>query len=144
MGAAIAVVSNSCAALRRPRGSAYPRSWRPCERGVKPALNRQMEPIACRRSRTTRRQTIAEYACSLRQQQNDHSSRRPPRRSTSMNRPQEGLKMKAVAKCLLVLWFGTIAAHAQILNFQHIVVIVQENRTPDNLFQGLCTFCTHP
>jgi len=23
-------------------------------------------------------------------------------------------------------------------NFQHIVVIVQENRTPDNLFQGLC------
>jgi phospholipase C len=22
--------------------------------------------------------------------------------------------------------------------FQHIIVIVQENRTPDNLFQGLC------
>lgn len=29
-------------------------------------------------------------------------------------------------------------ASAQIASFQHIVVIVQENRTPDNLFQGLC------
>jgi phospholipase C len=27
---------------------------------------------------------------------------------------------------------------AQIRNFGHIIVIVQENRTPDNLFQGLC------
>lgn len=27
---------------------------------------------------------------------------------------------------------------AQISNFQHIVIIVQENRSPDNLFQGLC------
>jgi phospholipase C len=32
-----------------------------------------------------------------------------------------------------------IAANAQISNFKHVVVIVQENRTPDNLFQGLCT-----
>lgn len=31
-----------------------------------------------------------------------------------------------------------VVAHAQISSFQHIVVIVQENRTPDNLFQGLC------
>src|ERR1700674_2931655 len=57
--------------------------------------------------------------------------------------PTGGFKMKAVAKCLLMLWFGTIAAHAQVLNFQHIVVIVQENRTPDNLFQGLCTSSSH-
>jgi len=28
---------------------------------------------------------------------------------------------------------------AQISSFQHIVIVVQENRTPDNLFQGLCT-----
>ena len=27
---------------------------------------------------------------------------------------------------------------AQITNFGHIIIIVQENRTPDNLFQGLC------
>ena len=32
-----------------------------------------------------------------------------------------------------------ISAHAQISSFSHIVIVVQENRTPDNLFQGLCT-----
>jgi phospholipase C len=46
--------------------------------------------------------------------------------------------MKHITKCLLSIWFGGMAVHAQIPNFQHIVVIVQENRTPDNLFQGLC------
>ena len=40
---------------------------------------------------------------------------------------------------LLPICFGMILAHAQISNFQHVVVIVQENRTPDNLFQGLCS-----
>jgi phospholipase C len=38
---------------------------------------------------------------------------------------------------LLVLSLGTIPAYAS--KFQHIVVIFQENRTPDNLFQGLCS-----
>jgi phospholipase C len=41
----------------------------------------------------------------------------------------------------LVLFFvfvATLSAHAQISTFQHVVVIIQENRTPDNLFQGLC------
>jgi phospholipase C len=33
---------------------------------------------------------------------------------------------------------AVVAAQAQNLNFKHVVVIVQENRTPDNLFQGLC------
>jgi phospholipase C len=33
---------------------------------------------------------------------------------------------------------GASVAVAQIANFQHVVVIFQENRTPDNLFQGLC------
>jgi len=47
--------------------------------------------------------------------------------------------MKLVAKCVVVLLVcGTVCAHAQISSFEHIVVIVQENRTPDNLFQGLC------
>ena len=27
---------------------------------------------------------------------------------------------------------------AQITSFQHIILVIQENRTPDNLFQGLC------
>jgi phospholipase C len=30
------------------------------------------------------------------------------------------------------------ALFAQISRFQHVVIVVQENRTPDNLFQGLC------
>jgi phospholipase C len=46
--------------------------------------------------------------------------------------------MKLTARILLLAGAGTISAFAQIPNFQHIVVIVQENRTPDNLFQGLC------
>jgi phospholipase C len=46
--------------------------------------------------------------------------------------------MQRAASVLLLGWFGMIVAHAQVVNFQHIVVIVQENRTPDNLFQGLC------
>ena len=37
-----------------------------------------------------------------------------------------------------LLLLVAVVAHAQISSFQHIVVIVQENRTPDNLFQGLC------
>ena len=41
-----------------------------------------------------------------------------------------------VASLLLLVSFGAMPADAQ--SFQHIVLIVQENRTPDNLFQGLC------
>jgi hypothetical protein len=33
----------------------------------------------------------------------------------------------------------TSPASAQIASFQHIILVIQENRTPDNLFQGLCT-----
>ena len=41
---------------------------------------------------------------------------------------------------LLLFLIGMAAAstQAQISRFRHIVVVVQENRTPDNLFQGLC------
>jgi phospholipase C len=44
-----------------------------------------------------------------------------------------------IAALSLVLWFGNSLAYAQISSFQHVVIIVQENRTPDNLFQGLCS-----
>ena len=44
-----------------------------------------------------------------------------------------------LGKTLFVIWLGTFVSAAQIPNFQHIVVIFQENRTPDNLFQGLCS-----
>src|SRR5277367_6849195 len=45
-----------------------------------------------------------------------------------------------VASRLLLLCaaFAAVTAQAQVFNFRHIVVIFQENRTPDNLFQGLC------
>jgi phospholipase C len=46
--------------------------------------------------------------------------------------------MKSLAASLLVVCLAPIASPAQINQFQHVVVIVQENRTPDNLFQGLC------
>lgn len=48
--------------------------------------------------------------------------------------------MKLAFKGLLLLCFcGTIFAHAQISSFQHVILVIQENRTPDNLFQGLCS-----
>ncbi len=47
--------------------------------------------------------------------------------------------MKPIAKILFVLLCcAIIPAHAQISSFQHVLILVQENRTPDNLFQGLC------
>ena len=36
------------------------------------------------------------------------------------------------------LSLGT-GARAQISSFNHVILMVQENRTPDNLFQGLCS-----
>jgi len=33
---------------------------------------------------------------------------------------------------VLVICVLAVAAHGQISNFKHLVVIVQENRTPDN------------
>jgi phospholipase C len=52
--------------------------------------------------------------------------------------------IKLVAQSLLVLFsFGTTVAHAQVRYpnpFKHVVVVVQENRTPDNLFHGLLTW----
>ncbi len=47
--------------------------------------------------------------------------------------------LRVAAKSVLLVSSGSFAAIAQIPNFQHIVVIFQENRTPDNLFQGLCS-----
>ncbi len=46
--------------------------------------------------------------------------------------------MNLGVKTLFLGCCSILAASAQIANFEHIVVIVQENRTPDNLFQGLC------
>ncbi len=46
--------------------------------------------------------------------------------------------MKRVTRSLLLLAsLSATLAYSQ-TTFQHIIVVVQENRTPDNLFQGLC------
>src|SRR5579863_1720492 len=50
------------------------------------------------------------------------------------------ISMRVASRLVLLLaGFAAVTAHAQIFNFKHIVVVVQENRTPDNLFQGLCS-----
>src|ERR1700736_3468343 len=58
------------------------------------------------------------------------------RHNISRNLGGSVLMRLSVAGLLLMLSDRT--AVAQISRFEHIVVIVQENRTPDNLFQGLC------
>ena len=45
-----------------------------------------------------------------------------------------GLSSAAVLSALVL----TAPGQAQITKFQHIVFVIQENRTPDNFFQGLC------
>jgi phospholipase C len=49
----------------------------------------------------------------------------------------EEIMMKSLTGALAVAASAQMAI-AQIAKFEHVVVIVQENRTPDNLFQGLC------
>jgi len=44
---------------------------------------------------------------------------------------------KRITHSFLLVLSVQIAA-AQIPKFEHVVIIFQENRTPDNLFQGLC------
>ena len=47
--------------------------------------------------------------------------------------------MHLAGRNVFLMWLGACAAAAQDPAFQHVVVIFQENRTPDNLFQGLCS-----
>jgi phospholipase C len=59
--------------------------------------------------------------------------------------------MKRTAQLLLVVvWLGTMAAQAQVPSqiqypnpFKHIILMVQENRTPDNLFHGLLNWSSN-
>ncbi len=58
--------------------------------------------------------------------------------------------MKRLIGFLLCMVAGLAcsAAHGQISSFQHVVLIIQENRSPDNLFQALCgptrSLCPNP
>ena len=47
--------------------------------------------------------------------------------------------MRPTARVLLLLGCCGLFAHAQISSFEHVILVVQENRSPDNLFQGLCS-----
>jgi phospholipase C len=49
------------------------------------------------------------------------------------------MMMRLAFGSLLLLIGAGVTSQAQLSKFQHVVVIVQENRTPDNLFQGLCS-----
>jgi phospholipase C len=55
-----------------------------------------------------------------------------------MGRRFEGKSFFLLGACGAI-WLGSVCTEAQISSFQHVIVIVQENRTPDNLFQGLCS-----
>lgn len=47
--------------------------------------------------------------------------------------------VKAICTSLVAFCISTMAVDAQIPAFRHIVIIEQTDRTPDNLFQGLCS-----
>jgi phospholipase C len=49
---------------------------------------------------------------------------------------------KLVAALAFLLMLPASAFSATQTHFQHIIVVVQENRTPDNLFYGLCVYVT--
>jgi len=46
--------------------------------------------------------------------------------------------MKYAAIVAVFACLAGVPLSAQIPHFQHVIVVVQENRTPDNFFQGLC------
>jgi phospholipase C len=48
------------------------------------------------------------------------------------------MKTKIGIMSTLLSLFVSMSSYAQIPSFKHVVVIFQENRTPDNLFYGLC------
>lgn len=47
--------------------------------------------------------------------------------------------MKFAATVLLAAFFTAPLASAQISSFTHVVIVIQENRSPDNLFYNLCS-----
>jgi len=46
--------------------------------------------------------------------------------------------VKSTLATLSFIFVLVLTAHAQISQFQHIIIVFQENRTPDNLFHALC------
>src|SRR5713101_1803802 len=50
-----------------------------------------------------------------------------------------GKKSLALLSGVMTALVVLIASAASAQSFRHVVIVVQENRTPDNLFQGLCS-----
>ena len=48
------------------------------------------------------------------------------------------MRKAAGAALLWLVLVPGFRVHAEVTRFRHIIVVVQENRTPDDLFQGLC------
>ena len=48
------------------------------------------------------------------------------------------MRKAAVAALLWLLFVPGFRLRAEVTRFHHIIVVEQENRTPDDLFQGLC------
>src|ERR1700678_1579382 len=66
---------------------------------------------------------------------------RPISLTTTKSKKDIKPRWKSTVSALALLALALAApvlSRAQISNFQHVVIIFQENRTPDNLFQGLC------
>ena len=55
---------------------------------------------------------------------------------------QRGKSVSQLIPLALAALCLTAPASAQIPSFQHVILVIQENRTPDNMFQGLCTTLT--
>jgi phospholipase C len=47
--------------------------------------------------------------------------------------------MRLARACLFFIFLAAVVAPGQITSFKHVILVVQENRSPDNLFQGLCS-----
>jgi phospholipase C len=55
---------------------------------------------------------------------------------------QRGKSVNQLVPLALAALCLTAPASAQITSFQHVILVIQENRTPDNMFQGLCPSTT--
>jgi len=62
-------------------------------------------------------------------------------RLLSPKSPLEGCPMKNLWRCVVLFAFlSTLLSHAQTNpTFQHVIIVIQENRTPDNLFGAYAT-----
>jgi len=64
---------------------------------------------------------------------------RPPAPTLDHKRKEKLMQSFRSAVVSILLSLLAVGAAAQISSFEHVVLVVQENRTPDNLFYAICT-----